>query len=274
MVDTSLCVILGGFIGVYLQRFPLTERFFRDIIDIGFDLKSLDLIVVDFGLRLYCANEPGNLPRRGDRSTDDQMIRKGFLSSCDVVLASPALEGKSSSGMGWSFRVVPPVLEERILEGLAPSGQVRRLAEEKAGSVFSSHANSLVIAADTMVVLGSVILGKPESRDDAFDMLSLLSGKTHSVITASPSDGGTVRIGERRDPGLFQGAFRSTDQGLLSGGESGDKAGGLCYQGWGSLLVSSIRGCYFNVVGLPSFRLSRLLESVGIPLEEQWGERE
>ncbi|HOI80692.1 MAG: hypothetical protein WCS47_05725 [Thermovirgaceae bacterium] len=48
-----LCVILGGFIGVYLQRFPLTERFFRDIIDIGFDLKSLDLIVVDFGLRLY-----------------------------------------------------------------------------------------------------------------------------------------------------------------------------------------------------------------------------
>ena len=48
-----LCVILGGVIGVYLQRFPLTERFFRDIIDIGFDLKSLDLIVVDLGIRLY-----------------------------------------------------------------------------------------------------------------------------------------------------------------------------------------------------------------------------
>jgi len=204
------------------------------------------------------------------------MIRKGFLSSCDVVLASASPRREVLlRELGWSFRVVPPVLEERILEGLAPSGQVRRLAEEKAGSVFSSHANSLVIAADTMVVLGSVILGKPGSRDDAFDMLSLLSGKTHSVIT-----GVAVRWRDRsvsaREETLvsFRELSEAQIRAYLSGGESGDKAGAYAIQGWGSLLVSSIRGCYFNVVGLPLFRLSRLLESVGIPLEEQWGERE
>ena len=81
------------------------------------------------------------------------MIRKGFLFYCDVVLASASPRREALlRDLGWSFRVVPPVLEERILEGRAPSGQARRLAEEKAGSVFSSHGDSLVIAAGLFVV--------------------------------------------------------------------------------------------------------------------------
>jgi hypothetical protein len=48
-----ICIILGGFVGVYLQGFPLTERYFRNFIDTGFDLRNVDLIVVNFGLRIY-----------------------------------------------------------------------------------------------------------------------------------------------------------------------------------------------------------------------------
>jgi len=60
----------------------------------------------------------------------------------------------------------------------------------------------------------------------------------------------------------------------IAEGESMDKAGGYAIQGSGSLLVRSIEGCYFNVVGLPLYRLSRLLEDIGVPLESQWGETE
>jgi len=203
------------------------------------------------------------------------MRSQGVRPLPDIVLASASPRRESLlRDLGWHFKVVPPVIEERILEEGEPADQVRRLAEEKADSVFAFQRDSLVIAADTIVLLGAMILGKPVNTGDAFRMLSLLSGKTHSVVT-----GVAVRWKDRRASATeetlvtFRDLSKTQIWAYLSSNESEDKAGAYAIQGLGSLLVSSIRGCYFNVVGLPLFRLSRLLEDMGFSLEDQWGER-
>lgn len=192
-----------------------------------------------------------------------------------MILASASPRRESLlRDLGWDFRIVPPNVEESLLDGVPPSEQAVRLASEKADSVCAGFPDALVIAADTIVVLEKEILGKPRDPDDAIRMLSLLAGKTHSVIT-----GIAVRFKGRSASGseMTRVTFRDLSdhevRAYYSGGESMDKAGAYAIQGWGSLLVSSIEGCYFNVVGLPLYRLSRLLEETGIDLKRQWGVR-
>lgn len=193
----------------------------------------------------------------------------------EVVLASSSPRRASLlRELGWDFRIVPPVVEESLLDGLSPPEQAVRIASEKADNVFENFPEALVIAADTIVVHGNEILGKPKDPHDAVRMLSLLAGKTHSVIT-----GVAVRLKGRSSSGFeetrvtFRDLSVSEIRAYFSGGESMDKAGAYAIQGWGSLLASSIEGCYFNVVGLPLYRLSRLLEEMGVALERQWGVR-
>ncbi|GAB6280779.1 MAG: Maf family protein [Thermovirga sp.] len=193
----------------------------------------------------------------------------------EVVLASSSPRRASLlRELGWDFRIVPPVVEESLLDGLSPPEQAVRIASEKADNVFENFPEALVIAADTIVVHGNEILGKPKDPHDAVRMLSLLAGKTHSVIT-----GVAVRLKGRSSSGFeetrvtFRDLSVSEIWAYFSGGESMDKAGAYAIQGWGSLLASSIEGCYFNVVGLPLYRLSRLLEEMGVALERQWGVR-
>ncbi|HDQ92644.1 MAG TPA: septum formation inhibitor Maf [Synergistetes bacterium] len=190
----------------------------------------------------------------------------------DVVLASASPRRAALlDDLGWSFRIVPPDIEEVIGEEENPSTLVLRLAGEKADSVFRLFGGALVIGADTVVVLGETILGKPKDTEDAEKMLSMLSGKEHTVIT-----GVAVRYGEAAVSGFemtrvfFRQLTESDIKKYVCSGEPMDKAGGYAIQGRGSLLVRSIEGCYFNVVGLPLVRLSRLLEEAGIPLEQQW----
>ncbi len=192
----------------------------------------------------------------------------------DIVLASASPRRAALlNDLGWKFRVEPPDIDEHFLEGVSPSRQAVRLALEKAKA--SHSGSSLVIAADTVVVIGSDILGKPADPEDAFRMLSLLSGKTHSVITGIAVKWGEILASGFEDTKV---TFRELSSGqiraYIAEGESMDKAGGYAIQGSGSLLVRSIEGCYFNVVGLPLYRLSRLLEDIGVPLESQWGETE
>ena len=176
--------------------------------------------------------------------------------------------------LGWDFRIVPPGIEESLLDGISPGEQAVRIAAEKADSVFEDYPEALVIAADTIVVLDGGILGKPKDSREAISMLTLLAGRTHSVIT-----GVAVRLNGRSAEGFeetrvtFRDLSASEIRAYFSGGESLDKAGAYAIQGWGSLLASSIEGCYFNVVGLPLYRLSRLLEEMGVVLERQWGVR-
>ena len=139
------------------------------------------------------------------------------------------------------------------------------LAFEKARSVSKSlDYKALVIGSDTIVLLDNVVLGKPKNRDHAREMLKSLSGKHHQVITAIAIIDTEKNISivdyEKTDI-----KFRELDDDLidryLATGEYVDKAGAYGIQGKASVMVEHIRGCHFNVVGLPLYKLDILLDS-------------
>ena len=142
------------------------------------------------------------------------------------------------AALGWKFDVRPSPVEEEILPGEQPEEAARRLAVHKGAPLAAEHPHRIVLAADTLVTVDGRILGKPAHRAEALDMLILLSEEA-------------LR------------AYAET-------GEGDDKAGSYGIQGKGALLVSSISGCYFNVVGLPLARLSEMLIRMGVDMECQW----
>ncbi len=173
--------------------------------------------------------------------------------------------------LGWSFETDVPDIDENMHSAEKAEDAVVRLAMEKALVVGGRHPGSLVIAADTIVRLNDVVLGKPSGRTEALEILTMLSGKTHEVLTGvaalrheRPASGYERTLVE------FRNLTRDSIEAYLDCNDSFDKAGAYGIQARGSLLVKSIRGCYFNVVGLPVFLLSRLLEDLGVPLAEQW----
>lgn len=158
---------------------------------------------------------------------------------------------------GIPFVQIPGDVQETQMNG-RPEDVVLHWAREKAKSVSGSADGRPVLGADTMVFLEGELLGKPENRDHAFRMLSSLSGEWHSVI-----GGVTVLWPERNLELMFTEMTRVRFRKLspeeidayVSTGEPMDKAGAYGIQGYGSMLVTGIRGCYFNVMGLPVSRL-------------------
>ena len=139
------------------------------------------------------------------------------------------------------------------------SASPRRKEPERAAEYLSAlkaqaaecHENEIVIGCDTVVVIDNTILGKPHTSQECFDMLKILSGKTHKVFT-----GVTFR-------GFGNNFYALSDEEIseyIKTGEPFDKAGGYGIQGKGAMLVRGIKGDYFNVVGLPASRLKRELE--------------
>ncbi len=189
-----------------------------------------------------------------------------------VVLASGSPRRKELlQALGWSFETDAPDIDESMHPEEQAEDAVVRLAEKKALVVSRRHSDSLIIAADTIVRLNSLVLGKPSDKEEALEILSMLNGKTHEVLT-----GVAVLRGHRRASGYertlveFRNLARESIEAYLDCNDSLDKAGAYGIQERGSLLVKSIRGCYFNVVGLPLPLMSRLLENIGVPLAEQW----
>lgn len=141
---------------------------------------------------------------------------------------------------------------------------VKTLAEGKAKSVALNCTNdSIIIGADTIVVIDDNILGKPKDKDDAFRMLKLLSNNVHRVYS-----GVTVINNEKqvmKSECLYTEVYFSelSDEEIwryIDTGECLDKAGAYGIQGYGGLLVKSISGDYFNIVGLPISKISDLLK--------------
>lgn len=171
--------------------------------------------------------------------------------------------------LGLRFRIVVPDTDERPRPDERPIAFARRAAQDKARAVAQrAGTRPIVIAADTIVVLGRTILGKPRSAADARRMLKLLSGRTHEVMT-----GVCVRCGsaERsfvaRTRVEFKKLTRQEIDFYVDSGEPMDKAGAYAIQGIGSFLVRAIRGSYTNVVGLPVAELLDVLEtSFGVKL--------
>ena len=164
------------------------------------------------------------------------------------------------------FDIRVPETEETYPEGLSPRQIVEYISREKADAAATlCTAEEIVITADTMVFLDDQRLGKPADEADALRMLTALQGRRHTVCT-----GVTVRQGSRAVTGseetevIFRPASQRDLLAYIASGEPMDKAGAYGIQGKGSLLVEGIRGDFFNVMGLPLLRLSRMLEQFGI----------
>lgn len=191
----------------------------------------------------------------------------------NIILASGSPRRRELlRSLGWNFDVEEALIEEKINAGEGPEAMVRRLAESKAAEVYSRHPRSWVIGADTTVVIDGRMLGKPVDCDDAAIMIKMLQGRTHTVMTGVAlfaPDGRKLICCEKTDV-TFRKLYDTEIAAYVAQGESLDKAGAYAIQERGTLLVEHIEGCYFNVVGLPLERLSKMFAVLGWPLSEQW----
>ena len=160
------------------------------------------------------------------------------------------------------FDVVVSPVEEDLPEGTPPEQAPVYLARLKAGAVSRMYPDRLVIGADTVVLLGGRLLGKPADADDAREMLRSLSGRVHTVVT-----GCCLKLGDRErcfsqstSVEFYPMSDREIDE-YIATGEPFDKAGSYGIQGKGMLFVKGIAGDYFNVMGLPVALLGRELKS-------------
>lgn len=159
---------------------------------------------------------------------------------------------------------IPQQTEEKRLDE-SPEELVSRLSFQKAKEIFDQvDSSSLILGADTIVYLDGKVLGKPESKEDAFHILSSLSGRTHEVYTGlavfyqnkvhQKVVKTKVTFGKLSGEEIYE---------YIESGEPMDKAGAYGIQGQGSVFIEKIDGCYFNVVGLPLHSLWKILQDAG-----------
>ncbi|MBU1049464.1 septum formation protein Maf [Candidatus Bipolaricaulota bacterium] len=164
------------------------------------------------------------------------------------------------------FVVIPSHAHESSIG--TPREQVLTSARSKAHAVGETH-HGVILGADTIVVLGDDVMGKPRTRSDAESMLRALSGHSHTVLTGLHLWNTTQNI-EREWCAETRVRFREITeeemQWYLDSGEYSDKAGAYAVQGRAAIFVASIHGEYTNVMGLPLCELSRLLREVGVTL--------
>ena len=164
---------------------------------------------------------------------------------------------------GYDFEVVPADIDERALDRETPAVYVRRLAREKAFRVHRDHPASVVLGADTVVVIDTVMLGKPADETDAAGMLRRLSGRSHEVLTGVALH---TRNAQQCDVESTRVTFRELTAAevawYVASGEPDGKAGGYAIQGRASRFVIRIEGSYTNVVGLPIALVDHLLRGV------------
>ena len=155
---------------------------------------------------------------------------------------------------GLTFSVIPSNFDEDTVALSNPDSDVVTLAESKALDISRKHPDAWVIGADTIVLIGRKILGKPASAEEAFEMLQRLSGKTHQVLTGyciCCKKKNRVFSETVKTDVNFKSLPDAEINWYIQTGEPFDKAGGYAIQGIGSFLVRSINGSYTNVVGLP-----------------------
>ena len=182
-----------------------------------------------------------------------------------LVLASGSPRRRELlAGLGLAFDIDPPRSPEGNWGGEPPEAFARRLAEAKAAEVAARRRGHLVIGADTIVVRDGVVLGKPADPAHARVMLEFLAGRVHTVHTAVTVIGDARgATGVERTEVRFRELTSAEIDDYVATGEPLDKAGAYGVQGLGATLVEEVRGCYFNVMGLPVVLLLRLLPKAG-----------
>jgi septum formation protein len=184
-----------------------------------------------------------------------------------IVLASSSPRRHHLLDMlGIEHEVRPATLPEDFREEEDPVVAARRLALQKASEVAVARPDVPVLGADTIVVLGDAIIGKPASEEDARRILADLSGRTHHVISA------VAMVWPRGESVLhdctrveFNELTVETIADYVASGEPMDKAGAYGIQGLGAPLVRRIEGDYFGVMGLPLQLVLQLMRNAGVP---------
>ena len=164
--------------------------------------------------------------------------------------------------VGWPFEALAAHIDESREEGEMADAYVQRIARVKAEAAAVRCPGSLVLGADTVVVIDDQILGKPRDEDDARRMLRTLSGRWHQVLTgvALVNDvTGQSRVAHEVTVVRFAEMSDEEINWYVATGEPMDKAGAYAIHGHGALFIKEIRGDYFNVVGLPVRLLYRLI---------------
>jgi septum formation protein len=191
-----------------------------------------------------------------------------MINKPSIILASASPRRKELlEQIGVRYKVYAVDIDESPLFNESPLAYVQRVAAEKSAACVAKLQPAIpVLAADTAVILGDVIMGKPRDKEDALNMLRLLSGKTHQVYSAI-----SLRGAQHSEAvSITDVTFKTlNEQELLNywhSGEPMDKAGAYAIQGKASVFVTAINGSFSGVVGLPLYETAQLLLQQGIKL--------
>lgn len=188
-----------------------------------------------------------------------------------LVLASASpRRAEILRAVGWPYEVQPADTDETAHAGEGPVAYVERLARAKAEAVAMMRPGSLVLGADTVVVAGGALLGKPRDEEEARRMLRQLSGGWHEVLTGvalvGAEEPAPVAVAHERTRVRFAALTTADIDWYVATGEPADKAGAYAVQGRAALFIEEIAGDYWNVVGLPVrlvYTLARAFVRVG-----------
>ena len=168
--------------------------------------------------------------------------------------------------VGLKFEVLAPEVDESTRRGEPADVYVLRLAREKAASIAARAPGRVVLAADTTVVLGDEILGKPRDAAEAREMLEKLSDRSHAVLTAVVVDGPHQGYALVRSEVRFRELSAELIAWYIGTGEPMDKAGAYAVQGKAAQFVKALYGSPTNVIGLPMAEALELLANAGVKL--------
>lgn len=197
------------------------------------------------------------------------------MTETSLILASASPRRKQLlTQIGHTFEVIPSHVPEPAYQGHDPADYARDLASLKASEIATRYPEALVIGADTIVILGEEVLGKPEDEAQAFEMLTKLAGRNHQVITAYSFQMASAGIEETYHV-MTQVHFKDLHEDeirkYIASGAPFDKAGAYGIQDYSSIFVDRIEGCFYNVVGLPvsdlNENLGQLLQAHSITLK-------
>ena len=182
----------------------------------------------------------------------------------NIVLASSSPRRKQLlEQVGLTFRCFSPEIDESVLPNEHAADYVKRLAQTKAQVVLQSNPDAVVIAADTSLSLDGKIIGKPESKQHAFEIWSALSGRFHDVLTGvCVANKNTIKTLVVRTRVEFKVLNPNDMEDYWETGEPTDKAGAYAIQGYAAQFIPRIEGSYSNVVGLPLHETIELLNTV------------
>ena len=185
-----------------------------------------------------------------------------------IILASSSPRRKELlEQVGLKFEIFSPDIDESVCIGESADHYVQRLAQQKAQAILAQFPDAIVIAADTSLVLDHKIIGKPESKQHAFEIWTALSDRQHDVLSgvcvrSSECDPNTIQSMVVRTQVHFRKLSQLDMEQYWATGEPIGKAGAYAIQGYAAQFIPRIQGSYSNVVGLPLYETLQLLKNI------------